>query len=644
MSRFRWQIADAPQQCGRPVVRYPEVIKANNQKLWAWLTWETLGNPNPDFQKGDVAMEFGLWRADYVKLCRAGEQDLDKWRKKFSPHDGKGPLGRGWVRIHVLKGFDYRAHAGLIRTFLPFMSIDCRGRLVDPTDAEVPEGQYFVVMPYNASDNSRESTALGTTLSQYERRAGAARLDATLRRWSTASRSSVALISENGVDWGKLYKYRSGENYWKFRPRATDPASIFGEDVEKGETIFSKAQSQPSLTTCKFYSVKAGVQYIGSDSQSAFEKTSIKNTGRTMKRSELIHAVRGTLKEDSLKAGYQVEILGVQLDTTLADDAARLKLDGFEVRDISPSPEEVWFPALAIPGSGKAFAQAWAGDGVNWVDFWKRNFAEPLGRAKAEMLAFFGLQHMTSGAQNMLIAFDRRKPGSASTRVILRDFGDTLLNDHAFAVLARPDTPFCEAWAFEEDADDGITLGKGRIGGFYGDPKMTRTGTTIVFFFPRFQKVDLESDAAGILATWGIALNEAFLQYFRDKLGYTADWQVPDGSNEKTPHYFPSVFRKDYAHRMKGLVPDLQKPDEPKAPDQYELLVSDVLKLPSVLRQRLIFDLAEKCASLDPTEPHIAANLVASHDMLIGAEVQCYLQSEIGRKHLAKLHEDNRRS
>jgi len=78
--------------------------------------------------------------------------------------------------------------------------------------------------------------------------------------------------------------------------------------------------------------------------------------------------------------------------------------------------------------------------------------------------------------------------------------------------------------------------------------------------------------------------------------------------------------------------------------DVYVKLKTDIFLLSAEQRQRCIHTIEEKCTSLNTTEPNIARNYVASHDMLIGAEIECYLQSNAGKKSLRELHEVSLRS
>ncbi|MFT3765933.1 MAG: hypothetical protein QM820_10510 [Minicystis sp.] len=258
-----------------------------------------------------------------------------------------------------------------------------------------------------------------------------------------------------------------------------------------------------------------------------------------MHRSNLISRIRKLYRPGSLEARYQLEILSVLMylgrwdievgrdehDDPITENVERW--DGFQVREIGDSTGEVWFPALSIPTSGKAFAREW-GHARSWKDFWKETFAVKLGRAKGEMLAVFGLQHMTANAQNMLVVFDRASNhGSLASRsnarcVTLRDIGDTILNDHFFAVLRGVDTEFANLWTKENASKWGVTLRSGI--GQYFKPVITRLGTSIVFFFGPFMQGD--ASKAKVVTEWSIAHNNGFRRYMEDNLGYARGWQA----------------------------------------------------------------------------------------------------------------------
>ncbi len=598
------------------------LLDDNNETVWDWITWETLGNPSEKFRKGDEAFNFGLWRADYEMLCKAGQGVL-------KPAHTDGGLGRGWVKVHVLESMEYRAHAGLIKTFLPSFTIDKDGRLMEPFDskrAQIPVGPHYVVMPYNYDDNGSRSRAFGTDLFgglvQY---CDAKRLEEELIRWSTASRSCIAVIFEDGVDASKLYVYSQDELKkklpWPFRDTKNIQAKVFGEKPgTRRYFTYEKVREEQSVTRgpkYKFYSVKTGVEFVGTESQKVNNKDILEsNSVHAMHRSDLIAYVRKNYREP-LSARYQIEVLCVQMPS---DHAA---WDGFQIRDLGDAGNEIWFPALAIPNCGKSFALNWGGE-ADWVAFWRENFARPLGRAKGEMLAFFGMQHMTANAQNMLIAFDRGKSkGAKAEAVILRDIGDTLLNDHFFDTLTLIDKKFSDAWSFETSTTDGVTLTKS-IGGGYADPLMTRLGGTFIFFFGPFVQADiLAGKTAPILADWSLAHNVGFIEYMRDNLAYHPDWQ-----DAETPGLVPV----DLGTRLREHA--VPMPNSPT----YATLVKDVLALHAKQRWTLIEAIENECKALGDKEVDKARKLSAAHEMLLGAEVENYMQTKKGAEALAYLH------
>jgi hypothetical protein len=94
---------------------------------------------------------------------------------------------------------------------------------------------------------------------------------------------------------------------------------------------------------------------------------------------------------------------------------------GFLVRDLTRLCDgHVYLPAFSIPFVGRAIA---ALAGREFAAFWGAAYAEPVGRAKARLLARYGLQYVTPNPQNILIQLDRRlRPTGA---IVFRDLADT---------------------------------------------------------------------------------------------------------------------------------------------------------------------------------------------------------------------------
>lgn len=327
-------------------------------------------------------------------------------------------------------------------------------------------------------------------------------------------------------------------------------------------------------------------------------------------------------------------------DTEIESDKLKVGYDGIQIREVSDAAiDDVWFPALSIPAHGKVFVESWA-TGQDWIKFWEDNYAILMGEAKGEMLLHFGMQHMTSNAQNFLIAFDRN-PGGATGKakyIILRDIGDTLYNDYVFDVLNDIHPLFKKEFEHESGDKFGVTL-KSALG-TYSMPLMVRIGASIVYFFGPFVQGDLaaRNDCLNILVNWCMAHNHAFLNYMREKIGYTDNWKI--GEDEYTEAFVNSLSK------FSELSKDNFK-------EYSENVVPTVLKLSSKSRWKLIRMFEAKCRHIPPhsmdrgdiqffsdvdEELKKAKQLVNAHEVLICAEVQGYIQSEQGKKALEQLH------
>src|SRR5262245_8729789 len=103
---------------------------------------------------------------------------------------------------------------------------------------------------------------------------------------------------------------------------------------------------------------------------------------------------------------------------------------GFLVRDLSPLQDgNYYLPALSLPWWGRQIAGL---HGAGFEEFWGGCYAESVGRAKAKLLARYGLQYDTPNPQNLLVQLGRDlRPTGV---IALRDLGDL----NPVAPLARP--------------------------------------------------------------------------------------------------------------------------------------------------------------------------------------------------------------
>jgi hypothetical protein len=93
---------------------------------------------------------------------------------------------------------------------------------------------------------------------------------------------------------------------------------------------------------------------------------------------------------------------------------------GFLVRDLGPLQDgRYYLPALSLPWCGREIARL---HGADFEEFWGVCYAEAVGRAKARLLARYGLQYDTPNPQNLLIQLGRDLQPTGA--IVLRDLGD----------------------------------------------------------------------------------------------------------------------------------------------------------------------------------------------------------------------------
>jgi len=134
---------------------------------------------------------------------------------------------------------------------------------------------------------------------------------------------------------------------------------------------------------------------------------------------------------------------------------------GFLVRDLRLFQDgHYYLPALSLPFVGRAIA---AKHGATFDAFWGRSFAEQVGRAKATLLARYGLWFETPNPQNLLLQLDRELRPTG--KLIFRDMGD---GDCATDAKEARDVPWTRFeddlrpetrtsfWAFDEAGEHSI--------------------------------------------------------------------------------------------------------------------------------------------------------------------------------------------
>jgi hypothetical protein len=117
-------------------------------------------------------------------------------------------------------------------------------------------------------------------------------------------------------------------------------------------------------------------------------------------------------------------------------------------------------PALSLPWVGRQIARR---NGEDFEPFWARCFAETVGRAKARLLARYGLWYETPNPQNVLVQLDHRLRPTGT--LVFRDVGDGECATDAATCVGVPWTSLREDlraetrnsfWAFGEAGDHSI--------------------------------------------------------------------------------------------------------------------------------------------------------------------------------------------
>jgi SAM-dependent methyltransferase len=134
---------------------------------------------------------------------------------------------------------------------------------------------------------------------------------------------------------------------------------------------------------------------------------------------------------------------------------------GFLVRDLRLFQDgHYYLPALSLPFVGSTIAQL---HGQTLDAFWGRCFAEPVGRAKACLLARYGLWFETPNPQNLLVQLDRELRPTG--KLVFRDMGD---GDCATDAKEAREVPWSKLeddlrpetrtsfWAFDEAGEHSI--------------------------------------------------------------------------------------------------------------------------------------------------------------------------------------------
>lgn len=588
-----------------------------------WLTYETVLN-KPKFRKTNQEAKVGLYLARLRDMLVWVREDmppaaLAALADSFFPDLTKEMLAdlsnRSWwwkkpVDLGGLKGQDapYWQKAGEPAVGTPpqedLIALVPESRGDFPGDK--PAGKknagsravltlhlpVYVVMPYNYYDNSVKSGALGT-----ERRPDSLRQvpidsDKCWSFWRTASRSSIMKISrikDTGTPWNYPawtdWPFQTAKSFRDSLKYDEKQLPLYVNDTYCSE-VGKKTQFQLSAATDYCFSIKTGVTMVGFEEQLNAKKDVIGAEDEWIvgcMRSDYIKAVDTLAQAHGATIGdglvIQTEIMSI-LERKARSDKG---VDGASVRDLTVlSKDKFYVPSLSIPFIDSDMESLTSEfthiDDPAWCNFWQKNWAEALGRAKALFLCRYGLQHANPNVQNYLIQFSNGggKPAEPVT-IVIRDVADALLHrEVAWALFGDPSAAA---------PTDAAALGKMRLPvlkfNFRNDDqfKKNETGTTDVQFGPggtqflwqRFSvfyttakestlaecPADKKTRVLRLLARWGIAHNAAYVRTVEKCLGTTFESLKWDQIKDPERHVTGpgnSVDDRDWEEAAAGKV------------------------------------------------------------------------------------------
>lgn len=211
--------------------------------------------------------------------------------------------------------------------------------------------------------------------------------------------------------------------------------------------------------------------------------------------------------------------------------------EGYLFRDLSFMKDgNFYLPALSIPYAGRDIAKL---NGELPEVFWRKHYAELLGKAKAKLLLRYGLQMETPNSQNMLIQLDRSlKPTGV---IVFRDISDTMLVTQVADGLGERAT-------IEKDKVEKVE-NTNSIKPFWRNSRW------------RFNQAGDNSFHDLTLHDWGVAHDLAYIKEIEKELGINlSNVDYVDGNPE-----FDKIMASDYVkaklttYRLKLINKELDK-------------------------------------------------------------------------------------
>jgi hypothetical protein len=380
----------------------------------------------------------------------------------------------------------------------------------------------------------------------------------SISRWSTASRSNVALVPKTLPHAAPLMRGTKFDSKaieaFSMSPRRSHEGVHLAEwnqgadgrfmDVVGGKigTFCGSAGGKPrrSLVPHRLYSIKTGVDWVGSKSEASAGKNVLEaNSELAMSRSDAVRKIERARAKDDSTFRIQAELLTITVPALIGDGG----FDGFQVRDLTCLHDgEDYLPGHAVPYTESAFSfkQPREKDVAFWVD----NFAVPCGRAKARMFLEFGMIHSSANAQNFILAFPRDGAGNGIVSFILRDIGDTYWHDDYIAHVLGTTSPAGRACVHEASTSHPHLLHR-TSSSSYPAPHMVRV---VAWSVMTHGFAEMLRDKRGWQTTDVLRFAQGLLDGFRN---YTAEatnwsWTKPTPASKSDTNLYLAAVKGKY--------------------------------------------------------------------------------------------------
>jgi len=382
-----------------------------------WQTYETLFNKNK-FRKSNSPFDVGLY---IIPLAH-----VNIWVRDHIP--------RQQIELLVACFFSELDS----QTVTDLSARHCKWR-VSKENIPFKEDSH-VVMIYNYQDNDMKSNALGTTNTNGNVEQSLQKLQAHWTAWKTASRTNVVRVEPLKAP----YKTIAFDWPWVV------------EIDRKNEPQYSENCYVLKDRSAQDFSIKTGVCWVGSEDQRT-TKDVLDGWPIAALRSDYVADVDARMKVKDANFPTNIIILTELLSVTenkkrkskplLKEDLA--DYDGMIVRDLSPLDKgKIYIPPTSIPfihpeSPTIAVPEFAFIDDNKWQNFWKDAWAAAVGRAKAQFLLRYGLQHINPNPQNYLLEFKKPSvegaPLEATGIVVIRDLADASLNREVLWAIYGPE-------------------------------------------------------------------------------------------------------------------------------------------------------------------------------------------------------------